>query len=155
MYKLIRTIELLNEKSVVFGIDNSRSNLWILMHLKDLRITSKKIYYQINNGVHQRKNTIHPKRWLRKNFRNTAELLDYINKKSYEIHYLEIEFENGWRLKDQSNAWMVFETNKKTERDTLIDKILMIAGLNALDTGTLKLREVYLFQILGDLIKLD
>ena len=30
MYKLIRTIELLNEKSVVFGIDNSRSNLWIL-----------------------------------------------------------------------------------------------------------------------------
>ena len=47
MNKLIRTIELLNEKSVVFGIDNSRSNLWILMHLKDLRITSKKIYYQI------------------------------------------------------------------------------------------------------------
>ena len=155
MNKLIRTIELLNEKSVVFGIDNSRSNLWILMHLKHLRITSKKIYYQINNGVHQRKNTIHPKRWLRKNFRNTAELLDYINKKSHEIHYLEIEFENGWRLKDQSNAWMVFETNKKTERDTLIDKILMIAGLNALDTGTLKLREVYLFQILGGLIKLD
>ena len=102
MYKLIRTIELLNEKSVVFGIDNSRSNLWILMHFKNLKIASKKIYYQINNGVHQRKNTIHPKRWLKKNFRNTAELLDYINKKSYDIHYLEIEFENGWRLKDRS-----------------------------------------------------
>ena len=98
---------------------------------------------------------MHPKRWLRKNFRITAELLDYINKKSYDIHYLEIEFENGWRLKDQSNAWMVFETNKKTGRDTLIDKILMIAGLNSLDTDTLKLREVYLFQILGGLIKLD
>ena len=90
MYKLIRTIELLNEKSVVFGIDNSRSNLWILMHFKNLKIASKKIYYQINNGVHQRKNTIHAKRWLRKNFRNTTELLDYINKKSYDIHYLEI-----------------------------------------------------------------
>ena len=50
---------------------------------------------------------------------------------------------------------MVFETNKKTGRDTLIDKILMIAGLNSLDTDTLKLREVYLFQILGGLIKLD
>jgi hypothetical protein len=31
----------------------------------------------------------------------------------------------------------------------------MIAGLNALDTGTLKLREVYLFQILGGLTNLD
>ena len=50
---------------------------------------------------------------------------------------------------------MIFETNKKTERDTVIDKMLIIAGLNALDTDTLKLREVYLFQILGGLIKLD
>jgi len=31
----------------------------------------------------------------------------------------------------------------------------MIAGLNALDTGTLKLREIYLFQILGSLVKLN
>ena len=124
MNKLIRTIELLNEKSVVFGIDNSKSNLWILMHFKDLKIASIKIYYQINNGVHQRKNTIHPKRWLRKKFRNTAELLDYINKKSYDIHYLEIEFENGWRLKDQSNAWMVFETNKISERNTIFSDCL-------------------------------
>ena len=155
MNKLIRTIELLNEKSVVFGIDNTRSNLWVLMHFKDLKIKSKKIYYQINNGVHQRKKTIHPKRWLRKCFRNTAQLLEYINKKSYDIHYLEIEFENGWRLKDQSNAWIVFETNKKAERDNIIDKMLMIAGLNAFDADTLKLREVYLFQILGGLSKID
>ena len=50
---------------------------------------------------------------------------------------------------------MVFETNKISERNTIIDKMLMIAGLNALDTDTLKLREVYLFQLLGGLIKLD
>lgn len=31
----------------------------------------------------------------------------------------------------------------------------MIAGLNAFDTDTLKLREVYLFQILGGLSKID
>ena len=42
MNKLIRTIELLNEKSVVFGIDNSRSNLWILMHFKNLKLLLKK-----------------------------------------------------------------------------------------------------------------
>ena len=109
----------------------------------------------MSNLLCQNKNTIHPKRWIRKNFGNTAELLEYINKKSYDIHYLEIEFENGWRLKDQSNAWMVFETNKKAERDTIIDKMLMIAGLNAFDKDTLNLREVYLFQILGGLSKID
>ena len=50
---------------------------------------------------------------------------------------------------------MVFESNKKAERDTIINKMLMIAGLNAFDTDTLKLREVYLFQILGGLSKID
>ena len=155
MNKLIRTIELKNEKTVVFGIDNSRSNLWILMHFKDLKIKSKKICYQINNGVHQRKHTIHPKRWLKKNFKNTLELLDCINKQPYDIHYLEIEFENGWKLKDQSNAWVLFETTKKTERNYIIDKMLMLAGFNSVDTNELKLKEVYLFQIMGDLIKID
>ena len=155
MNKLIRTIELKNEKAVVFGIDNSRSNLWILMHFKDLKIKSKKICYQINNGVHQRKNTIHPKRWLKKNFKNTLELLEYINKQPYDIHYLEIEFENGWKLKDQSNAWVLFETTKKTERNYIIDKMLMLAGFNSVDTNELKLKEVYLFQIMGGVVKID
>ena len=155
MNKLIRTIELKNEKAVVFGIDNSRSNLWILMHFKDLKIKSKKICYQINNGVHQRKNTIHPKRWLKKNFKNTLELLDCINKQPYDIHYLEIEFENGWKLKDQSNAWILFETTKKSERDYIIDKMLMLAGFNSVDTNELKLKEVYLFQTMGNLIQID
>ena len=155
MNKLIRTIELKNEKTVVFGIDNSRSNLWILMHFKDLKIKSKKICYQINNGVHQRKHTIHPKRWLKKNFKNTLELLDCINKQPYDIHYLEIEFENGWKLKDQSNAWILFETTKKSERDYIIDKMLMLAGFNSVDTNELKLKEVYLFQIMGGVVKID
>ena len=155
MNNLIRTIELINEESVVFGIDNVRSNLWILTHFKDLKITSKKICYQINNGVKQRKNTIHPKRWLKKNFNNTLELLDHINKHPCDIHYLEIEFDNGWKLKDQSNAWILFETTKKSERDSIIDKMLMVSGLNSIDTDELKLKEVYLFQIMGGLIKLD
>ena len=92
---------------------------------------------------------------VKKNFNNTLELLDYINKQPYDIHYIEIEFENGWKLKDQSNAWILFETNKKLERDYIIDKMLMIAGLNLLDTDSLKLKEVYLFQIMGGVIKID
>lgn len=29
----------------------------------------------------------------------------------------------GGDYKDQSNAWMVFESNKKAERDTIINKM--------------------------------
>ena len=32
--------------------------------------------------------------------------------------------------------------------------MLMVAGLNAIDTDELKLKEVYSFQIMGDLIKI-
>ena len=42
----------------------------------------------------------------------------------------------------------LFETNKKLERDYIIDKMLMIAGLNLLDTDSLKLKEVYLFHLI-------
>ena len=66
----------------------------------------------------------------------------------------------------QLGHFMIFYVNKTDrtkyvygknaqQRNTIIDKMLMSAGLNSLDTDTLKLREVYLFQILGGLIKLD
>ena len=71
------------------------------------------------------------------------------------MHYLDIEFENGWKLKDQSNAWILFETNKKSERNYIIDKMLMIAGLNSLDTESLKPKECYSFQIMGGVVKID
>ena len=48
MHLLIRSIELLsNQKSLRVGMDTSLSNLWILLHFKELEIKSKKICYQI------------------------------------------------------------------------------------------------------------
>ena len=95
MHLLIRSIELLsNQKSLRVGM-NTINNLWILMHFKELKIKNKKICYQVNTGVHQRKSTVHPKRWLKKPFETTAELLGYLYEKMYDIHYIDIEFTNG------------------------------------------------------------
>jgi hypothetical protein len=36
---------------------------------------------------------------MRKKLKNTAELLEYIDIKPYDIRNLEIEFTNGWKIK--------------------------------------------------------
>lgn len=57
---LINRIELYsNHKSFSLHVDTIR-NLWLLLHFKDLEIENKTIYYQVDNGVRQRKSTKHP-----------------------------------------------------------------------------------------------
>ena len=102
MNLLIRDIQLLsNHKSFLLGIDNTRSSLWLLLHFRDLKIKHYKIYYQRNTGVHQRKCTVYPKKWLEKPLNTTGELLDHLYSKFYDIHYLQIEFTSGWVIKEQ------------------------------------------------------
>ena len=130
MNKLFRSIEILNDKSLTVLMDNTRSNLWILRHFKDLTISNKNICYQVNNGHRQRKNTKHPYRWMRKKFSNTAEFLDYLDTKAYDIHYIEFEFTNGWHIKETSNAFIDFHTNSIQVRDELQKKLLEIGAQN-------------------------
>ena len=75
MNRLFKSIDILDDKSLTVLMDNTRSNLWILRHFKNLTISNKNICYQVNNGHRQRKNTKHPYRWMRKKFSNTAEFL--------------------------------------------------------------------------------
>ena len=91
MNKLFRSIDILDDKSLTVLMDNTRSNLWILRHFKDLTISNKNVCYKVNNGHRQRKNTKHPYRWMRKKFSNTAEFLDFLDTKAYDIHYIEYE----------------------------------------------------------------
>ncbi len=56
---------------------------------------------------------------MRKKFSNTAEFLDYLDTKAYDIHYIEFEFTNGWHIKETSNAFIDFHTNSIQERDEL------------------------------------
>ena len=156
MHLLIRSIELLsNQKSLLVGMDTTLSNLWILMHFKELKIKSKKICYQVNTGVHQRKSTVHPKRWLKKPFESTAGLLNYLYGKQYDIHHLDIEFTNGWRIKEHPHHEFLVYTSSIDERDTLINKLVFISGFDPIDIPSLKQNITYYFKAGETLYALD
>ena len=138
MNKLIRNIELLpNQKGLLVMLDNTRSNLWVLRHFRHLTISKMKVCYQINNGLRQRKNTKYPYRWMKKKFGNTADFLDYLDTKSYDIHYIEFDFTNNWNIKEEMNQFLNLTTNSLVERDELIKKLLDVAGINERDKNKL------------------
>ena len=152
---LINNIELYsNHKSFSLGIDTVR-NLWLLLHFKNLEIKSKTLIYQINNGHRQRKSTVHPYRKMQKKHKNTAELLGYLNTKSYDIYQLEIEFTNGWKIKQIPRVEFYFYTNSTSERDDLIDKLLAISGQGPVDVSNLEPNFSYSFRGHTKLVKID
>ena len=154
MHLLIRSIELLsNQKSLRVGMDATLSNLWILLHFKELKIKSKKICYQRYNGHHN--NNAYPKRWLKKHFENTAELLNYLYGKMYDIHYLEIEFTNGWKIKEHPHHEFLFYTSSTEERNTLLNKLVFISGFDPVDIPSLKQNIPYYFKAGVPLYTLD
>ena len=142
----INTIELYsNHKSFSLGIDTMR-NLWFLLHFKDLEIKNKTIKYQVDNGMRQRKNTKHPIRKMRKAHKNTAELIEYLSDKPYKIIKLELEFTNGWKIKQRPYIELGFYTNSTQERDALINKLLNIAGQGPIDVSKLNINFSYYFK---------
>ena len=152
---LINSIELYsNHKSFSLGIDTVR-NLWLLLHFKDLEIKNKTIYYQVDNGIRQRKNTKHPIRKMRKPLKNTAELIEYLSDKPYNIIKLELEFINGWKIKQRPCIELGFYTNSTQERDDLINKLLNIAGQGPIDVSQLEFNFSYYFKSETELKKID
>ena len=152
---LFSSIELFsNRKSFSLWVDTTR-NLWLLLHFKDLEIKSKTIIYEVNNGHRQRKSTVHPQRKMRKKHNNTAELLDYLDTKPYDIRQLEIEFTNGWKIKQRPYIQFCFYTNSTSERDGLIDKLIAISGQGPIDVLSLEPNFSYSFRGHSDLVKID
>lgn len=152
---LINSIELYsNHKSFSLHVDTLR-NLWMLLHFKDLEIENKTIYYQVDNGVRQRKSTKHPVRKMRKHHKNTAELIEYLRDKPYTLQMLELEFTNGWKIKQQPFIELRFYTNSTKERDELIQKLLNIAGQGPIDVSKLETNFSYYFKSATMLEKLD
>lgn len=154
--KLISTITLLsNHKSFNLCVGSTRTHLWLLMHFKHLEIYNYQIQYQVNKGIRQRKSTVHPKRWLKKHFSNTAELLEYLSGKRYDIHHINIEFVNGWKIKELFKMEYIFYTNSTEERNLLIDKLLGVAGLEIVDKSVLTPNITYLLKATGEISPVD
>ena len=143
---LFGSIELFsNHKSFSLWVDTTR-NLWLLLHFKDLEIKSKTLIYQVNNGYRQRKGTVHPQRKMQKKHKNTTELLDYLDTKSYDVRQLEIEFTNGWKIKQIPCIQFWFYTNATSERDDLIHKLMGISGQGPIDLLSLEENITYYFR---------
>ena len=152
---LFNSLELYsNLKSFSLGVDTTR-NLWILLHFKDLEIKNKTIYYQVDNGIRQRKNTKHPIRKMRKPLKNTAELIEYIRNKPCRLIKLELEFTNGWAIKQLPYVELRFYTNSTKERDELIKRLLNIAGQGPIDVLQLDFNFSYYFKSETELKKID
>ena len=65
---------------------------------------------------------------MKKKFSNTADFLDYLDTKSYDIHYIEFDFTNNWNIKEEMNQFLNITTNSKIESDELQKKLLEISG---------------------------
>ena len=151
---LIDGIELYSDrKSFSLGVDTVR-NLWLLLHFKDLEIKNKLIYYQVDNGIRQRKNTKHPIRKMRKSHKNTAQLIKYLSNKAYRLRKLELEFTNGWAIKQFPYVELRIYTNSTKERDRLINKLLNIAGQGPIDISKLEINFPYYFESEAELKKI-
>ena len=148
-------IELFSDKKSFSMHVNTKTNLWLLFHFKHLEIKSKTLLYQVNNGYRQRKNTVHPIRKMLKKFKNTTELLEYIDIKPYDIRNLEIEFTNGWKIKQLPRVQFYFYTNSTKERDELIHKLIGISGQGAIDILSLEENISYYYKGVGKFEKLS
>ena len=150
--RLFESITLLsNRQSFEMFMGEVRDHLWFLMHFNHLEIDEHRIHYQENRGVRQRKNTVYPKRRLRKKFKDTASLLTYLDRKPYIIQSFEIQFTNGWKIKMLPFVSLIFYTNSQSERDLLIQKCFQISGLHPVNIDGLKLNYTYLIRLPGSL----
>ena len=154
MNQLITNIELLsNQKSFRLGISNTVENLWFLMHFKKLEILKTVIYRQQYNEFRTTK-TKYPTRRLVKKFANTADFLDYLtpsSNPSRRFFIKEIEFTNGWKVKEQPQIYFTIYTNSLEERNTLINHLINSVGYDPIAVDSLQLNITYYFKASGSL----
>ena len=143
-HQLIKSITLFSDdKSVQLGIDNALYQLWIMAHFKELELQETKIFYQETPGHRARKGTIYKKHWLKKKFKNTVELIQYLDSKFYTLSYFELYFTNNWRIKIVANCFINIYTNNTIERNNVIQKLIGIAGLNEIKLTELENNYTY------------
>jgi hypothetical protein len=156
MNQLITNIELLsNQKSFRLGISNTAENLWFLMHFKKLEILSTVIYHQQYSEFRTAKNTKYPTRRLKKKFANTADFLDYLSPSSIpsrRFFIKEIEFTNGWKIKEQPQIYFTIYTNSLDERNTLINHLINSVGYDPIAVDSLEPNFIYYFKASGSLL---
>ena len=139
------------EASFFIKMSKAKTQLWILHHFNHLEIEVIKIYYR-----KQSKNPkqLNPQIKLRKTFNKTCELLTYLSTKKYNLNYWKIVFKNGWSLEHLYNTY-TFSCNNKTERNNLLNRILLISGIEVNKHQNFKHGERYLINLDGTFTQVD
>jgi hypothetical protein len=154
MNQLITNIELLSDqRSFRLGICNTAENLWFLMHFKALEILNTVIYHQQYSEFRKPKKDYPIKRLIKK-FANTADFLDYLSpsiRPSRRYFIKEIEFTNGWKIKEQPQIYFTIYTNSLDERNTLINHLLKSVGYETIAVDDLTPNITYYFKASGSL----
>ena len=125
------------------------------MHFKKLDIFSTEIYHQQYSEFRTTKTTKYPMRRLMKKFANTADFLDYLkssSKPSKRIFIKEIEFTNGWKIKEQPQIYFTIYTNSLEERNTLINHLINSVGYDPIAIDSLEPNITYYFKASGSLL---
>jgi hypothetical protein len=144
-----------NQKSFRLGICNTAENLWFLLHFKKLDILNTEIYHQQYSEFRTAKTTKYPIRRLKKKFANTADFLDYLSpssKPSRRFIIKEIEFTNGWKIKEQPHIYFTIYTNSLEERNTLINHLINSVGYDPITIESLEPNINYYFKASGLLL---
>jgi hypothetical protein len=142
--QLIKSISLFSDdKSVQLGIDNALYQLWIMAHFKEMELQETKIFYHKTPSNRAKKTTVYKKHWLKIQFKNTVELIQYLDSKFYTLSYFELYFTNNWRIKIVANCFINIYTNSTTERNNVIHKLIAIAGLNEIKLSELENNYTY------------
>jgi len=154
-FKFIYTVEPRgDDKSIAIDFCHARQALWILNHFSHLEIKKLELSYRVHNGYRQRKDTKYPERKLRKKFTNTRELIAYLFHQPYQISHFQIDFSNGWRIKDQPYMGMIFQTNNSQERQELFNRFCDIAAIPHIELNELKKNITHVVQHDGKLIEI-
>lgn len=156
MNQLIKNIELLsNQKSFRLDI-NTIKGLWFLLHFKKFEILNTVIYHKQYSEFRQSKSTKYPTRRLTKKFANTADLLDYLSiinyRRSRNFYIYEIEFTNGWKIKESCHIAFTFYTNSVEERNTLINHLINSVAYDPIAIDSLEPNYSYYFNASGSLM---
>jgi hypothetical protein len=126
-----------------------------LLHFKKLDILNTEIYHQQYSEFRTAKTTKYPIRRLKKKFANTADFLDYLSpssKPSRRFIIKEIEFTNGWKIKEQPHIYFTIYTNSLEERNTLINHLINSVGYDPITIESLEPNINYYFKASGLLL---
>ena len=130
-------------RSFTIKFNNDFDRISILIHFKHLSIQKLILHYRKKSARNRKTKKVYPQHKMNLSFENTLELLTYLSSKNYKVDCIEIRFKNGWAIKNGLINELDFITNNTIERNSLLEKLIIISGQGPIDINELEINETY------------